>query len=62
MPGLTTTRERVEKLRHHLLIILKTNRAQLTMLESIRGKMCSMEKVVSYGRINFHSFQALVTA
>ena len=55
-------RERVEKLRHHLLIILKTNRAQLTMLESIRGKMCSMEKVVPYGRINFRSFQALVTA
>ena len=39
-------RERVEKLRHHLLVIIKTKRAQRTMLENILGKMCSMEKVV----------------
>ena len=51
----------VNKLQHHLKLLIKTQRAPLAHLESIRGKLCSMEKVVPFGRINFRFFQALVT-
>ena len=54
-------REAVIKLQHHLRVIIHAKKAQLTLLESIRGKLCSMEKVVPFGRINFRYFQALVT-
>ena len=42
--------ERVEKLIHRLLIILKTNHALLKMLESIVWNMCSMKEVAPCGR------------
>ena len=51
----------VEKLQHHLRLVITERQASLAMLESIRGKLCSLEKVVPFGRINFRYFQALVT-
>ena len=53
--------QRTESERRRLKLLIKTQRAPLAQLESIRGKLCSMEKVVPFGRINFRFFQALVT-
>ena len=38
-----------------------TMRAPLPLLESLRGQMVSMEKLVRHGRINFRVFQRVVT-
>ena len=53
--------EKIMKLRHTLAIIIKTRKARLPLLESVRGQLASLEKTVPYGRINFRFFQALVT-
>ena len=49
------------KLQYLLKLLIKTQRAPLAQLESIRGKICWMKKVVTFSRIIFHFFQALVT-
>ena len=49
------------KLQYLLKLLIKTQRAPLAQLESIRGKICWMKKVVIFNRINFRFFQALVT-
>ena len=53
--------EKVTKLRHTIALVLKEKKARLPTLESLRGQLCALEKVVPYGRINFRFFQALVT-
>ena len=53
--------EKIKKLRHTLALIIKARKARLPMLESVRGQLCALEKVVPYGRIHFRFFQALVT-
>ena len=53
--------EKVTKLRHTLALIIKAGKARLPTLESVRGQLCSLEKVVPFGRIHFRFFQALVT-
>ena len=53
--------EKITKLRHTLAIIVKTRKARLPTLESLRGQLASLEKTVPFGRINFRFFQALVT-
>ena len=52
---------RVESLVATLLTIRRTMRAPLPLLESVRGQMVAMEKLVRHGRINFRVFQAAVT-
>ena len=53
--------EKITKLRHTLAIIIKTRKARLPLLESLRGQLAALEKTVPYGRINFRFFQAFVT-
>ena len=52
---------RVEPLVATLNTIRRTLRAPLPLLESLRGQMVAMEKLVRHGRINFRVFQAVVT-
>ena len=44
----------------HLESLLSTLKAPLPLLESIRGQMEVMEKLVRFGMINFRLFQAVV--
>ena len=53
--------DKVNKVRHHLALMINARRAQIRTLESIRGTLSSLEKVVPYGRINFRYFQSFVT-
>ena len=53
--------DKVNKLRHTLALTINNKGALIATLESIRGIIASLEKVVPYGRINSRFFQALVT-
>ena len=46
----------------HLESLLSATKAPLPLLESIRGQMVAMEKLVRFGRINFLLFQAVVSS
>ena len=52
---------KVDDLVSRVISIAETLRAPLPLLESVRGQMVAMEKVVRFGRINFRAFQAAVT-
>ena len=52
---------RVEPLVATLTTLRRTMRAPLPLLESVRGQMVAMEKLIRHGRINFRVFQAVVT-
>ena len=54
--------QKVNALVVHLESLLSTLRAPLPLLESIRGQMVAMEKLVRFGRINFRLFQAVVSS
>ena len=52
---------RVESLHSVLSLMVENARGPLHLLESVRGQMVAMEKLVRHGRINFRSFQKTVT-
>ena len=52
---------RVEALQTALIPMCENARGPLHLLESVRGQMVAMEKLVRHGRINFRSFQKSVT-
>ena len=56
------TDRKVARLQLILGCVLKTGRAPTKLLESLRGTLASLEKLVPYGRINFRYFQSQVTS
>ena len=52
---------KVDDLVSRVISFSQNLRAPLPLLESVRGQMVAMEKVVRFGRINFRAFQAAVT-
>ena len=52
---------RVESLQAAIAPMIASGKGPLLLMESIRGQMVAMEKLVRHGRINFRCFQGLVT-
>ena len=52
---------RVDFLRSQIEPMVSSGRGPLLLMESVRGQMVSMEKLIRHARINFRSFQRVVT-